>query len=241
MRGVQRMDPAKLKRYFESKTASQKEKSTAGFVTISRQAGAGGITVGEKLALHLDKELAHKCPWTVFDKNLVNEVVKDHNMTERMLPFLKERSIPEIQDTFEDVLRLHPAQFTLVQKTNQTVLRLAEMGHAIIVGRGAPVITRGLAGGVHVRLVASFNKRKEHIMDYYKYNDKEAKDFIKKEDMGRAEYLKKYFDKNIDDPLLYDLVINTDDVSYDAAAWVIVQLVMEKAKAAGKKPRKAAA
>jgi cytidylate kinase len=233
------MDHEKIARYFDAKSPSQKEKSTVGFVTISRQAGAGGITIGKKLALRLDKEMAHECPWTVFDKNLVDEVMKDNNLTERMIPFLKEKSIPEIQDTFEDVLRVHPAQFTLVQRTNKTITRLAEMGHAIIVGRGAPVVTKDVPGGVHVRLIGSFKTRKEHIMEYYKFDDQEARDFIKNEDKGRAEYLKKYFDKNIDDPLLYDLVINTDSVSYDAAAGVIAELVVGKVRLGEKSPAKA--
>lgn len=235
------MDHEKLNRYFESKSASRKEDLTVPFVTISRQAGSGGITVGKELARQLDKEMADKCPWTVFDKSLVDEVMKDHNFTERMLPFLKEKSIPEIQDTFEDVLMLHPAQYTLVQRTNKTITRLAEMGHTIIVGRGASVITKDLAGGVHVRLVGSPKKRKEHIKEYFNYNDKEAKDFIKNEDGGRSDYLKKYFEKNIDDYLLYDLVINTDNVSYADAAGIIAQLVMRKVRPEENKPRKTAA
>ncbi len=223
------MDHIKFHNYIRTRM-DQKEKQATSFVTISRQAGAGGITIGEKLASYLNKQLPSGCSWTVFDKSLVHEVIKDHNLSERMLLFLKEKNIPEIQDTFEDVLRLHPAQFSLVQKTNQTIFRLAEMGHTILVGRGATVVTKDIAGGIHVRLVGSFKKRKEHIKEYYKFEDKEAKDFIKNEDKGRAEYLKKYFDKDIDDPLLYDVVINTDKMSYDNAVLLIGGMVIQKRK-----------
>jgi cytidylate kinase len=232
------MDHLKFSTYIDSHyKAAQENKPAAGFVTISRQAGAGGITVGEKLAAYLNKRIP-QVPWTVFDKNLVHEVIRDHNLSARMLPFLKEGSIPEIQDTVEDLLRLHPAYTVLVRRTNQTILRLAHLGHTIIVGRGAPVITKDVADGVHVRLIGSLKNRRHHIKEYYQLTDNEAKDFIKKEDQGRAEYLKKYFDKSIDDPLLYDVVINTDNVPYDDAAVLIGGLVMAKINSQNKKLEK---
>ena len=226
------MDPAlNIYEYLASQCRlAQKEEPSSplsrGFVTISRQAGAGGITIGEKLVRYLNKELPGKCPWTLFDKNLVDEVIKEHHLSEKILPFLKESSISEIEDILDDLFGLHPPQFNLVQRTNQTILHLARMGRVILVGRGSPVITRKVAGGVHVRLIGSFQKRKSHIKEYFKFTDKEAELFIKNEDNGRAKYLKNYFNEDIDNPLLYDLIINTDTVSYDQAASLIGNLVI---------------
>ena len=50
---------------------------------------------------------------------------------------------------------------------------------------------------------------------------KAALEFIRREDNGRRRYLKKYFNKDLDDPLLYHLVINTDIVPYATAAHMI--------------------
>ena len=55
---------------------------------------------------------------------------------------------------------------------------------------------------------------------------KTAEEFLKTEDEGRKSYLKNYFGKNIDDPLLYDLVINTDLISYEEAAHMIGRAVI---------------
>jgi cytidylate kinase len=226
------MERIKFYDYIASHTKKvQEDRAVVGFVTISRQTGAGGTTIAEKLASYLNSEMSPVCPWTVFDQGLVHQVIKDHNLSEQMLPFLRESNIPEIQDTVEELLRLHPAQVTLVWRTNETILRLAAMGHAIVVGRGAPVITRNVPGGVHVRLVGSLNKRKEHIKEHFELTELEARQFIKKEDAGRAQYLKKYFDRDIENPLLYDLVINTDKVSYDDAVMLIGDLVMQRIKA----------
>jgi DNA polymerase-1 len=49
----------------------------------------------------------------------------------------------------------------------------------------------------------------------------EAQEFIDREDQGRRRYLKKYFAADVEDPLLYHLVVNTSLVSYDAAAELI--------------------
>ncbi|MHC4470642.1 MAG: hypothetical protein ACYTDY_15195 [Planctomycetota bacterium] len=43
----------------------------------------------------------------------------------------------------------------LLGKSNRTILHLATMGNAIIVGRGANIVTRRLEGGIRVRLVGT--------------------------------------------------------------------------------------
>jgi cytidylate kinase len=70
----------------------------------------------------------------------------------------------------------------------------------------------------------------EHLKEYYKFTTAKAKEFLKKEDGGRRDYLKKYFGKNIDDALLYDLIINTDHVDYEKAARLIADAVLGESK-----------
>jgi cytidylate kinase len=203
-------------------------KGVQGFVTISRQSGSAGIAVGEKLGLYLNEHLPGECPWTVFNKNLVDEIIKDHNLSSSVIPFLEEKAVPEIEEMLEELLGVHPPQSILVRDTNDTIIRLAKMGHVIIVGHGAAVITNKIPGGVHVRLVGSLKKRKDSTKENLKCNDKGAEDVIYKEDEGRRGYLKQIFGKDIDDPLLYDLVINTDLVSLTQAASLIGGLVVQK-------------
>ena len=203
-------------------------KGVQGFVTISRQSGSAGIAVGEKLGLYLNEHLPGECLWTVFNKNLVDEIIKDHNLSSSVIPFLEEKAVPEIEEMLEELLGVHPPQSILVRDTNDTIIRLAKMGHVIIVGHGAAVITNKIPGGVHVRLVGSLKKRKDSTKENLKCNDKGAEDVIYKEDEGRRGYLKQIFGKDIDDPLLYDLVINTDLVSLTQAASLIGSLVIQK-------------
>ena len=198
------------------------------FVTISRQAGAGGITIGEKLAASLSVHDSCGCAWGLFDKGLVEKVIEEHKLPERLAPFLKEDKISEIRDILDDLLGLHPPEWSLVKRTSDTVLHLAQTGHAVLVGRGSNVLTRRLEGGFHVRLVAPFEPRLRHIQEYYRLGSVEAARFIQSEDAGREHYLKAFFGRRIDDPLLYDLVINTERVGYDEAAAIIEAAVLRR-------------
>lgn len=115
----------------------------------------------------------------------------------------------------------HPPVETLVRQTSETILRLAEMGNVIIVGRGANIITARLPLVLHLRLIGSVEKRVAHVLRFDKLDRKEALQRIKREDGGRRRYLRKHFGKDIDDPLLYHLVINTNLLGLHEAALMV--------------------
>jgi len=196
-------------------------------ITISRQTGSGGHSVAERVAEYLQMRAPKEtCPWTIFDRNLVEKVIEDHNLPKRLARFMPEDRISEIPDTMDEIFGLHPPSWTLVRQTAETILHLAQLGNVIIIGRGAHVITAKLDSVFHARLVGSLEKRVEYLQQVNGLGRKAALELIRREDRGRRRYLKKYFDKNIDDPLLYHLVINTDLVSFDEAARVIGDAVL---------------
>jgi cytidylate kinase len=198
-------------------------------VTISRQAGSGGHSVAERLAEFLQAQAPGEVrPWTVFDRNLVERVLEDHHLPNQLARFMPEDRISEINDTMDELFGLHPPSWLLVRQTSETVLKLARLGNAIIIGRGATVITRRMHNVFHVRLVGSLEKRIENWQQRTGCTLKEARHAVRREDLGRQRYLKKYFNWDIDDPQLYHLVINTDLSSFDQAARLIGQAVLER-------------
>jgi cytidylate kinase len=204
-------------------------------VTISRQSGSGGHAVAERLVAYLQARAPEgACPWTFFDRDLVEKVIADHNLPKRLAQFMPEDRISEIADTMDELFGLHPPSWTLVRQTSDTILHLAEMGNVIIIGRGANVITAKSEGVFHVRLVGSLERRVKHMQELTDLGPKAARDFLQQEDRGRRRYLKKYFDKDIDDPLLYHLIINTDLISYEEAARMIGDEVLRPREAPGK-------
>ena len=201
-------------------------------VTISRQAGCGAAIVAEKLAgLLQQRSPRDSCPWTVFDRNLMAKVLEDHHLPARLAKFLPEDRMTELQDIADELFGLRPASWTVIEQTSETILRLAELGHVIIIGRGANVITARLPGVLHVRLVAPLEQRIEHAHEAYEMTRKAAREFCRREDLGRARYLKKYYKADTNDPMLYHLVLNTGLVSYDDAARLIADVALAKTAA----------
>jgi len=199
-------------------------------ITISRQSGCGAHFFAANLAGGLQ---AHsppgERPWTVFDRGLVEAVLQDHHLPARLASFMPEDRVGMLNDIIEDLCSLHPPMESLVRRTSETILHLAELGHAIIVGRGAHIITARLPGMLHIRLIGSVEVRLTHMLQIDHLERKDAVLRMEREDGGRRRYLKRYFGKDIDDPLQYHFVINTDWVSLEEAAHMICMFAQSPA------------
>jgi len=193
-------------------------------VTISRETGAGGHAIAVRLAECL-QALSPKGspPWTVFDRNLIEQVLEDHHLPARLAEHLPEDTSSQLEDILDDLFGLRPDSWTVVQETAETILRLAMLGHVILIGRAAAVVTARLPHVLHVRLVAPFDVRVERVQADRKLSRKEAEEVVRREDRGRARYWKRYYGADIADPLLYHLVLNTGRLSCEAAVAGIVQ------------------
>ncbi|NUN93654.1 MAG: cytidylate kinase-like family protein [Verrucomicrobiae bacterium] len=199
------------------------------FVTLSRQMGTGAVHLGKDLADDLQaRDRSSDVPWTVLDRDLMDRVLQEHHLPTSLAPYLPEGRISEIQAAIRELFGLHPPLATMMRQMAETVLGLAEMGRVILVGRGAHRITAHLEGGVHVRLVGSFEKRVERVMALHRLSRKAAAALIKKCDAGRRAFVKKFHGVDVADPLLYHLVINTDRVPIPEAARLIGDLVLSR-------------
>jgi cytidylate kinase len=223
----------KCKRYIDSHT----QKTDNNFfkreiypcITISRQAGSGAKPVCEKLVNIMDEYSEPEgVKWAYFDRNLIEKVLEDHNLPKQISEFMEEGKYKHLSSVVNELLGLKPAQWTIIHKTTDTILQLARMGSVVIVGRGANIITSKLNNAFHVRLVASMEKRIEYMQSLMKFTEKEALNYIKKEDENRKKYLKSYFDVDADDPLLYHMVVNTDLLTHKGAAYLIAEAVVLK-------------
>lgn len=187
-------------------------------VTLSRQTGCGAFVVAEKLAHYLQEHSKSGSPWTVFDRDLIAKVLEDHNLPAYLAKFLPEDRASQLEDFLSELFDVHPPSRTIVMQTAETMLKLAAVGHVILIGRGGNVVTARLPDVFHVRLVAPLEKRIEHAHKHYDMTKEEAREFCRTEDIGRARYLKQHFNADINDPLLYHMIINTGQVGFDAAA-----------------------
>ena len=199
------------------------------FITISRQAGAGAETVARLLAEKLNAQGPKDAqPWIVFDKNLITKVLDDQNMPQEIARHVQEDKDTTLKALVGELLGLHPSMWTIFHHTSDTILKLARIGRCIIVGRGGNIITAKLKGGLHVRLVAPESVRLAHLKSHFKMEDKAAEKYLHDEDAGRRRYLKSNFEKDIDDPLLYDAVLNTATLGFDRTAAILAGMITAK-------------
>lgn len=205
---------------------AKQKKEIKPVITITRQTGSGGNLVANKLSEYLQNRVPTHCSWAVFDQNIVEKVLEDHDLPKEMARYMPEDKRSFINDMIEELFGLHPSSWDLVRQTAETILHLAQAGNVILVGRAANVVTSRMPNTFHVRLVGSFEERVKRVMTIGKMSQKEAEQYVKKEDEARVKYLKHYFNKDPNDPLLYHLTINTDRIPPEEAAVVIGEAVI---------------
>jgi cytidylate kinase len=221
-----------FRRYMEAQHAFAKETPRVQLpaITISRETGAGAITIGHMVAKTLDDRCSGgpKVPWTVFERNLAEKVLQDHNLPATLERFMLEDTTFPLSDAVDELLGLHPSSWTLVEHTTQTIRRLAIMGNVILVGRGSNFISAHFPHVFHVRLIAPLKDRVRHIEEYYRLEPAEAAQKVHDLDVARRRYVRRYFRADVADPLHYHLTINTAYTGFQKAAQIIANLIVDR-------------
>lgn len=191
-------------------------------ITVTYQSGAGAHEVGERLVVLMQAgESGQRVPWTIFDRHLLEKMLEDHHLPMALADFLPEDGRSYLQDAIDDMFGVIPPSWEVVPKLTETVLKMIQVGHVILLGHGASFISAGLSAVFRVHLVAPLSSRIERVRVLNHLTDKDAKSFIREKDKARERYLKANFQVGIDNDLLYHLVINTDRIPCPEAAQLI--------------------
>lgn len=109
--------------------------------------------------------------------------------------------------------------------TAKEVFALAARGNVVLRGWGATCLLRPVPHVVRVRVTRSFDKRVAWLMENLGTDDEDfARAEVRRSDEAHASRMKALFGVNWGDPLLYDLVLNTDRVSVESCAAQILHL-----------------
>jgi len=172
------------------------------FVAISREAGAGGGVIGQRVGERLG--------WEVFDRNLLDRVAERFHLERTMLDLVDETRSNWVYDVLGTWMdrKLVPHE-KYVACLGRVVLAAARTGHAVFIGRGAQFLLprKELLA---VRLVASPKYRVRQIMERMGMDESDARRYVAEVDQGRREFVDRFFHHDITDPHLYDTVINVE-------------------------------
>jgi cytidylate kinase len=180
------------------------------FIAISREAGAGGSEVGRILGQRLG--------WEVLDKNLVDRIAMHCHKPSSMMELVDETAsswITDVLGPWLDSAVVPHEQY--VAKLTRIVMAAARRGNVVLVGRGAWFLLRRDAG-LAVRLIAPLDFRIKRMMEIKHIGAAEARTYCEQTDHGRRVFVQRYFHHDIDDPHLYDLILNTGQMGVEGAA-----------------------
>ena len=109
--------------------------------------------------------------------------------------------------------------------TAEEVFEQANQGNVVLRGWGATCLLRPIPHVVNVRVTRSFHKRVEWLMHHLETDDRDfAETEIRRSDDAHAARIKQQFGVTWGDPLLYDLVLNTDRLTVPTCVELIRNL-----------------
>lgn len=123
------------------------------------------------------------------------------------------------------VERLTTDQTSVAVYTAQEVFELAHQGNVVLRGWGATCLLNPVKHVVKVRVTRPFKQRVEWLMDKLETDDLAfAEDEVRRSDHAHASRMHEQFGVTWGDPLLFDMVLNTDRVSIASCVALIQQL-----------------
>lgn len=202
------------------------------FLTISRESCAGATTIGQHLVPLLNEKMNEDGrSWMFLDKDLLTHALTKHHLPERLAEYLPEDRIPEIKALIGELVGLHPPLWELERRVSDAILQFASLGCVIFAGRAAHLITRSSPGGFHLRLVASMEARIKRLRELQNCSRQTAENILRDTDHARRRYVQINFEREIDDPHTYDMVLNTDHIEPATAAHLVLRAMQDRLKA----------
>jgi cytidylate kinase len=223
---------------YAKQPASRQKRTGHPFITISRQASAGGDEVKDKLVERLRQVDPGEPAWAGFDRELVEKVSEDHNLSARLIESLEESSynwLGELIRGFDQ--DRPPSDVAVYRRVAKTVFALAQAGRVVIVGRGGAFLTRGLPGGIHIRLVAPFDVRAERFAKANNLSQRDAERGLRELEERRANFYKRFWPSRSLTAENFTVTFNTaqvDDAHVAESVLPLIPGVAEKVRPAAK-------
>ncbi len=191
-------------------------------ITISRRFGCEAYPLGEELKALLDRLTGQT--WNIYDKALIERVSQDEHLSLAVLRDLggPSRAIDRI-GYFVPGYQTQPEVFRHIPKY---ILKIAETGNAIIVGRGSAIITHDLPNCYHFRLDASFEFRVASMARRLEISEAEAKALVHEGEKTREQFVDECLHATGADSVWYDAVYNNARHSIAEIARSIAAYVM---------------
>ncbi len=198
-------------------------------ITISREFACGGRIFAQKLAEQLG--------YSVLEKELVAQVAEDLNISKseaalfeknrgsKLLRFLDRYTSHTVKKVVDRSYgRLDDRSYYDV--TTKLVLQVAAEGNVIILGWGGQCILERHPNTLHLRIVKNAQERVAFTKENHpKLDDRAAQEYVEREDREKAGYIEHYFNRSVNDPHLYHMLLNLSRIKEAEALRIILDYV----------------
>ena len=205
-------------------------------ITISREVGSGGHTIGRKLAKALGVRFC--------DKDLISALRKEFGLSTyeiERIKAAKKNWLDSFLEKFAPITReegIIAAQPDVLEDWNHTVTtedvfeaeskileELAAGGSCVIAGRSGFFVLNDHPNKLDIFITASLDKRIARVMRKQGLKEEQAKAIIENVDRSRETYVKRFAGTTRYDLRNYDLVLNVDNLDEDQAVACILQFL----------------
>jgi cytidylate kinase len=186
-------------------------------ITVSMQPGSRGSVVAQKVAERL--------AFDYFHRDIIKAIAQSARMSEEVIDTLEKERRSGVDDFIALIVKkryLHPD--TYMVHLMKVVSAIARHGHAVIVGRGANFI---LPPDLRfsVRILAPLDIRVRRVAEDFGTTLEEAQKRVLHRQSRRVAFIHQAYNTDINDPINYDMVLNTGNLSVDCAVEAIVAAV----------------
>jgi cytidylate kinase len=206
-------------------------------ITISRQFGAGGRTLGE--------ELCKRFGFRFVDEIVIDELARKANVSGDWLTAMEKEACSKLLALISSIvssglLYRNPSapdeefeRNKYIAFLTRIMTSMADEGGYVLLGRGAQLVLKNHPKVFHVLLLANYEDRVKFVVERYSLPPPEAEKMIKEKERQRAAVASNIFRANIDDPKLYHIVLNTGRFPFDWAVDCVADLFSRFIKAVG--------
>jgi cytidylate kinase len=198
-------------------------------ITISRQYGAGGKTLGKMIADELSYAFA--------DSEIITRVAEMANVSTHWVETVENEaggklsrfitrmvSKPLVDRILKDE-RGYIDEEIYLDYLVLIIAQIADEGDAVILGRGSQYILDDHPDAFHILMIDAFENRVRFMKEHYDLSDNQARRVVKGEDKRRKALFQKLGKTDYDDPFLYHLVLNMSKLSLEEAKKMVRNLV----------------
>jgi cytidylate kinase len=201
-------------------------------ITISRQFGAGGKTIG--------KLVSQKLGYAFIDDEIINKVAEMAKVSDdwvysieqeaggKLMNFISKLVSKGFIERILDEEKGYIDEDIYIETLKHVLQKFAEQDNCVLLGRGGQYFLKDFENAIHIDMIAELKDRIKFMEDNYKLSYAQAKNSVNVHGKRRQNLYMKIGKQDYDNPNLYTLVLNMSKLGMKEAVEIVSTLANSK-------------